>query len=309
MAGILASMFAGGAEGGFKAMGENADENIKSKREQEKADALLERQKSLQRLQNKFSTGERVAGQEHDTTQADKQRAFLKEQSGIENTQKVTAAGKLASQNIVLTEAGINSREGIAAEGNASREKIAANALEQAKILAGVKTEKERVKAEKALRNSAVKLVSDMDAMAELGTQIPGLDDMAFEDKVQTVMDLFKGGAATKSSGSKLQTYLSKIGNNTVPEVKPFKRTFPASEGNGILSPANNTTAKQTTIENDQITKEIVSKYMGDTGVKDPGKAAQALAAAAKAAGKSITDFTNEYRNIKYPPPTYNFGY
>jgi len=67
MAGILASMVAGGAAGGFKAYGDVIDENVKAKRDAEKEAVLAARQKTLMELSQKFQTSERIAGQEYDS--------------------------------------------------------------------------------------------------------------------------------------------------------------------------------------------------------------------------------------------------
>ena len=220
MAGILASLVAGGVKGGFGVMEKQAGEKIASKREDEKQAVLEVRQKNLMLLSQKFQTGERLSGQEFKAKEGLLSRQQSGEQFGIEQQRLTTTA-----QNKLISE---EEQAGLERE---SREKIAGmkKVGKEEKLTSAQVQAFEKIQ-EMIANGESIESINRLAKLAKLGrweerptgekVQIEGTGFFGFGQEEEPEMEIVPAGEGVIPKGKTLADYkkaFDALSNGTTP--------------------------------------------------------------------------------------------
>jgi len=201
IAGGLLAAFGSAGAGGFKAMGENADQNIKDKAEKLKEEALFERQKSILALQQQYQTTADKTKMDFETGQNKLKREqdielHRQTEEGATTRHKQTQEGETARHSETIAAQKANTAATIAASNESKRQTFEL----QKQMLDAKQAEVENSKAYQrsmSLLNEAKKteeLKIDREKMVQKQTQ-------AQAEALPVVSDLLKSGDVETAAG------------------------------------------------------------------------------------------------------------
>lgn len=277
MAGILANMLAGGAAGGFKAMGEIADDRIKDKREAAKQEVLMARADTLAKIEREFR-----AGESDKVIKAQADRALLEDTRSHEqfmakmgqDAAQADTMKDLKEQELKLkkTEIGYTAEANELARGTKGKEKEAKNLLDKYNLLSKqIDSIYNKYPAEKDEMGNTLSKYVVIKKAAEAGDSaaLKDFEIIALKtheaDKVYSMYNtLISGGE--KSGSKSLKDYKAQLQGERSKEslVPEIKNSF-FSGIRGILSPAPLEDKKWNFEATPAVLHEIAMKYKKET--------------------------------------------